>query len=118
MTDINSELDIDILVRKFYDKLLNDKLMSPYFQDLDLESHFKNIVAFWSLILLDKPGYQNNVFEKHARLEINETHFERWVLLFCETIDDLYNGQKADLAKSRAHILSYTFISKMNKKSD
>jgi hemoglobin len=58
------------------------------------------------------------VFEKHARLEINETHFERWVLLFCETIDDLYNGQKADLAKSRAHILSYTFISKMNKKSD
>ena len=112
MRDIETESDIDVLVRTFYGKLLENSFMSQHFQGLNFEEHFPKIVSFWSLILLDKFGYASNVFDKHVHLKINQEHFDTWVKLFSETIDELYKGEKAELAKQRAAVLGYTFSSK------
>jgi hemoglobin len=112
-TDIINEKDIELLVNNFYNKLLLDELMAPHFHGLDLKNHIPRIISFWEMVLLDKPGYKTNVFDKHSHLQINQKHFDRWVELFSETVDEFFSGEKANLAKHRAAILGYTFGSKM-----
>jgi hemoglobin len=112
--DIKSEEDITLLVHSFYDKLLLDEFMAVHFHGLDLKHHFPRIIDFWSLILLDKMGYTSNVFDKHIHLNINQQHFDRWLQLFSKTVDELFEGEKANFAKQRAAVLGYTFGSKMD----
>jgi len=71
--------------------------------------------AFWNFILLDKAGYTGNVFDKHAMLKIDETHFDQWLLHFTGVLHDFFEGEKAALAKQRAEVLKFTFLSKMRK---
>lgn len=112
--EITIQANVDHLVRSFYDRVLNDELLSPHFVGIDLEHHLPRIAAFWALILIDQEGYKGNVFDRHSQLEIDERHFDRWVELFCETVDEYFIGEKAELAKQRAKLLRYTFLSKMN----
>lgn len=93
-----------------------DKLLSPHFAGVDLEHHLPRISAFWALILIDQEGYKGNVFDRHAHLKIDNSHFDRWVALFIETVDEYFIGEKAELAKQRAKLLQYTFVSKLNNK--
>ena len=114
-TEIATQDNVDQIVRAFYGKVLKDDLLAPHFAGVDLEHHFPRMIAFWSLILTDQEGYKGNVFDKHAHLNINKSHFDRWVELFCQTVDELFIGEKAELAKQRAKLLAYTFVSKMEK---
>jgi hemoglobin len=113
MKDIQNEDDINKLVVHFYTKLMNNDITAPKFTNLNLEEHFPKIVSFWALILLDKEGYKTNVFDKHTHLNINKTDIEIWLKLFVESLDEMYLGEKAELAKQRAQVLSYTFSSKL-----
>jgi hemoglobin len=114
-TEISTQSDVDHLVRSFYGKVLKDELLSPYFAGIDLEHHLPRMVAFWSLILIDQEGYKGNVFDRHSHLDIDNRHFDRWVELFTQTVDEYFIGEKAELAKQRAKLLQYTFVSKMGK---
>lgn len=113
--DITAPEDVDQLVRAFYGRVLKDELLSPYFADIDLGHHLPRMVAFWALILLDQEGYKGNVYDKHAHLKVDNSHFDRWVGLFSRTVDEHFAGEKAELAKQRAKLLQYTFVSKMEK---
>jgi hemoglobin len=115
MKEIALHNDVACLVTAFYGKVLKDDLLSPYFAGIGLEHHLPRMTAFWSLILIDEEGYKGNVFDKHALLDINQIHFDRGVGLFCQTVDEYFIGEKAELAKQRAKLLAYTFISKMGK---
>ncbi len=86
--------------------------MQPAFAGLDFQHHVPNIVAFWSLVLLDEEGYKTNVFDKHLHLPIQPHHFDIWRDTFVATVNRLFKGEKADLAIQRATVLSYTFKSK------
>ena len=112
--EITTQDNVDHLVRSFYTKVLKDELLSPHFAGIDLEHHLPRIAAFWALILIDKEGYKGNVFDKHVHLDINNSHFDRWVQLFTQTVDEYFIGEKAELAKQRAKLLQYTFVSKLN----
>lgn len=113
--DIQSEEDVAFLVRTFYGRVLKDELLAPHFAHIDFEEHFPRMIAFWSFILLDKAGYKGNVFDKHVNLQISEEHFDRWIKHFTGVVHDFFEGEKADLAKQRAEVLKYTFLSKMKK---
>lgn len=113
MKDISTYSDIETLVSKFYDKLLNDPITSVKFHHLDIVNHLPKIVDFWAFILIDKPGYTGNVFDKHLPLNLEPQHFEIWVKYWIDTVHQLYEGPKAELAIQRAQILSYTFQSKL-----
>lgn len=47
----------------------------------------------------------------HMRLK--EEHFKRWLFLFNQTLDELFVGEKVDLAKQRAAVIGWTIQSKM-----
>ncbi|HWY39066.1 MAG TPA: group III truncated hemoglobin [Bacteroidia bacterium] len=113
--DITTEEHVEFLIKTFYGRLLQDEFMAPHFKEVNFEEHFPRMTAFWNFILLDKAGYTGNVFEKHVHLQINEAHFDRWIMHFTQTLHDFFEGEKATLAKQRAEVLKFTFLSKMPK---
>jgi hemoglobin len=111
--DIQNKEDIELLVRTFYDSLLTEETMKPVFANTNLEAHMPHMIAFWSLVLLDEEGYKTNVFDKHVSLPIKEEHFAMWLQHFEKTVDSLFAGEKAEQAKQRAHLVAYTFKTKL-----
>jgi hemoglobin len=68
------------------------------------------IVNFWETVLLGKASYRGNVLEIHQHIHqlsaFKKEHFERWVFLFKTTVDELFSGEKAELAKQRAESIA------------
>ena len=113
LPDIDNETKIEFFIRCFYDKVMKDDLLAEHFNGINFEHHVPRMIQFWSFILLDKPGYTGNVFDKHVHLKIGKEHFDRWLRHFHEVMDSNFYGEKASLAKQRADLLGYTFESKM-----
>ena len=113
--DIKNREDLELLVNSFYDKLLQIEEIKPVFAGIDFPSHVPHIVAFWAFVLLDEEGYTTNVFDKHIDLPIQPHMFDIWLEMFNSTVDELFCGEKAEIAKQRATSLSYTFKSKWEK---
>lgn len=112
MRDIEIKQDIELLINKFYSELLLIDEIKIVFQNIDFIKHVPHIVHFWSFVLLDEPGYKTNVFDKHISLPIKSHQFDIWLSVFTSAVDQLFAGEKADLAKSRATVLAHTFKSK------
>lgn len=111
--EITSKGDIEKLVDVFYGKVLKDDVLAPFFKFLDFEKHIPKMVHFWSFVLLDEAGYTTNVTEKHLKMPLKGEHFDRWISLFQETIDELFEGEKAEQAKQRAILVGWTIKHKM-----
>lgn len=115
MNDIRNEADIALLVDTFYERVFANEMLAPFFAHLDFDAHKPKMIFFWSFVLLDKPGYTTNVFDKHIHMPLKREHFNAWVTLFHQTVDDLFAGEKANDAKLRATTLGWTFGEKMEK---
>ncbi|MEY3237977.1 MAG: hypothetical protein RI883_2078 [Bacteroidota bacterium] len=114
MKDIETRSDIEIMVNKFYAKIMIDKLLSPFFKNLNFEIHLPKMVDFWAFVLLDEVGYSTNVTEKHLKMALNKEHFAQWLKLFNETINQNWEGENAEKAKQRAYLIGWTIESKMS----
>jgi hemoglobin len=108
-TDIADRGDCEQLVRAFYGRALRDPIIGWIFTDvahLDLEAHVPAIASFWETILLGADSYRGGAFRPHAalhaRVGLRAGHFERWLVLWRETVDELFAGPRAELAKSHA----------------
>ena len=112
--DITTKEDIEILINTFYDKVVKDQLIGPFFKHLDFSMHLPKMIHFWSFVLLDEAGYTTDVTKVHVKMRISAGHFDRWIALFNTTTDALYLGEKAKMAKQRAFLMRWTMESKMN----
>jgi len=115
-TEIKTEADIKRLVDTFYAKVNRDPLLSPVFNDVakvDWEKHLPTMYNFWGSLLLGKGNYSGRPFPPHAVLPIGNTHFERWLQLFSETVDELFSGLSAEMAKQRARNIAGVFRHKL-----
>jgi hemoglobin len=110
---IENQADIELLVRTFYSKALENDSLAPHFEGIDFEHHFPRMFDFWGFILLGKEGFTGNVFDKHKQLNVGQNEFDVWVQLFHQTVDELFEGENAEKAKSQASLLGYTFSQKM-----
>lgn len=113
--DIENKADVENMVRVFYGKATKDHEIGHFFEKIDFEKHFPRMFAFWNFILLDEAGFTGNVFDKHVNIGIESKHFPVWMKHFKETVDELFAGPKAELAKQRAEVLAYTFDAKLKK---
>jgi hemoglobin len=109
LSDITSAADIDQLVAHFYQQVLSDAIIGFFFTDIariDLDSHLVTISQFWQRQLLSSGDYKGRPFEVHQHLqqhaELTEHHFHRWLYLFQQSVDTLFTGPRAELAKARA----------------
>ena len=114
--DIITLEDIKTLVDVFYEKVRQDELLGPIFneriQDL-WPQHLKKMYAFWQTILLEQHTYLASPFPPHAQLPVDHSHFQRWMELFILTTDELFQGEKAYEAKWRAGKMAELFESKI-----
>ena len=105
--------DIKIFVDEFYAKVRNDQLIGPVFLEAipdDWQPHLNKMYAFWNAALFGVAGFRGNPFAKHAPLKIELQHFNRWLELFYETIDENFEGFVAEDAKHRAELMANTFL--------
>lgn len=116
MEDIISMEDVRQLVDRFYDKVNADALLSPVFNDfarVDWEKHLPVMYNFWGSILLGAASYSGQPFPKHMALPVTGEHFSRWMDLFLETINENFEGPKAEEAIQRANAIAMVFQSRM-----
>jgi hemoglobin len=109
LPDIEGRADCERLVRSFYGRAMVDPIIGFIFVDiaeLDLEAHVPAITSFWETVLLGAKTYAGGAFQPHAelnaRVELREGHFERWLVLWFATVDELFAGERANLAKIHA----------------
>ena len=120
MNDINSRDDIELLVRSFYSKVRKNETLGYIFDDvvkIDWDHHIPILVDFWETILLDANSYQRNAMAKHfkvnQKIKLESLHFNTWLSLFDATVDEHFQGAKANLAKQRAHSIAQIMQLKM-----
>lgn len=100
----------------FYERAMSDPVIGFIFVDvahLDLQEHLPRIASFWQTILLGEHTYTGNPFAAHARLhkqvELRSGHFERWLGLWSQTVDELFIGERAEAAKVHARRVASAF---------
>jgi hemoglobin len=103
-------------VRAFYGAALVDPIIGWLFTDiarLDLEEHVPKIASFWETVLLGGQSYRGGAFAPHAALHmkapLRRGHFERWLWLWHTTVDELFAGAHAELAKRHADRVANAF---------
>lgn len=117
MQEIKKLDDIKQMVDTFYDKVNKDKELSYIFNDfakINWVTHLPIMYSFWSKLLLGEGDYRGNPFQKHIPLPIESHHFDRWVELFKQNIDEQFIGEIAEEAKLRAENIAYVFDNKLS----
>jgi hemoglobin len=111
--DIENRHDIELFVNRFYDKVKDDELLGPVFKNLNWPHHLPIMYNFWGSLLLGDQTYSGNPLQKHLPLSIDSRHFQQWLKLFTQTLDENFSGEKAAEAKQRVQSIAYIFQLKM-----
>lgn len=113
--DITGLDDIKVFVDAFYAKVQQDELIGPVFADVitDWAPHLEKMYAFWNAALFSVPGFKGTPFAKHAPLPIDSTHFDRWLEIFHETINERFEGPMAEDTKNRAGLMAAVFVARL-----
>ncbi|MBS1950157.1 MAG: globin family protein [Cytophagales bacterium] len=102
LRDIENLEDIKSLVDSFYGKVRKDEKLKDIFNAVIQNrwpEHLEKMYRFWQTVLLDEHTYQGSPFIPHAQLPVDEEHFNQWLKLFFETVDEKFTGAKAERAK-------------------
>lgn len=115
--EISNISDIRLLVDTFYKRAEDDDLLSPIFAKRfkTHNSPLDPLYRYWGNVLLElEEGAVDEIpFPKHQDLPLTHQHFDRWLSLFHQTVDDLFSGPLAEKAKFRAIRMSEIFRYKM-----
>lgn len=110
---IENREDIELMVNSFYEKVTKDDLIGPFFNEVaktNWDIHLPKMYSFWSDLLLGSADYMGRPFPPHVPLGLEKKHFERWLSLFVQTVDEHFIGLKADEAKNRALRIASNFM--------
>lgn len=118
--DVESRGDCERLVRAFYGRAMTDPIIGYIFVDvakLDLVEHIPVITSFWETMLLGHRTYAGGAFgvhqQLHARAPLRAEHFTRWLSLWTTTVDELFAGPRAELAKAHADRVARAFLRRL-----
>ncbi len=115
MKDIENKEDVKLLVDLFYEKAMKDELLGPIFDHAikDMSAHLPKIYSFWGTLLIGEMSYHGSPFGVHRNAGLDKRHFDRWVKLFSDTVDENFEGPVAVSAKNFAKTNGYIFESKL-----
>lgn len=116
MNEIKNLEDVKVVVDCFYNKVRQDELLKDVFNDVIQDrwpAHLEKMYRFWQTVLLDEHTYYGSPFLPHAKLPVNIEHFNRWLELFDETVDENFVGEKADRMKWQGRRMAEMFHSKI-----
>ena len=114
-----TEEGIRVLVDAFYTRVRADPDLAPIFASAipgDWQPHLTKMYAFWSSVMLTTGRYKGNPVIKHLVIPaIYPELFDRWLSLFNESCDELFEdnvshefqGKAARIAESLKLALFY-----------
>jgi len=121
MKDLENIKDVEFLVDEFYQKVVVDELIGKFFTivvNFEWEVHIPIMVSFWETVLFGKASYKGNPMVKHVELnklsKLEPVHFERWLKLWKETVNENFIGEKAQEAVTKAETIAKLMESKLN----
>ena len=107
--DITGKKEIQEVMQLFYEKANADKMIGKFFTQVvkvNWENHIPVMTAFWENVLFYSGDYEGNPLEAHKKLHAQTAttskHFNRWLKLFNETIDQHFSGSNATKMKQHA----------------
>lgn len=114
-SDIQNREDLSKLITTFYGKVRQHEELGPFFNETisDWEEHFLTLTDFWETNLFFVQGYKGNPVKAHLDVDANfgnaieQAHFGNWLELWFTTVDEMFEGEKAHLAKERARNMSH-----------
>ena len=111
--DINSKEDLTILVTSFYEKVRKNPEIGFIFDDIakvNWDVHTPIIIEFWEGVLFQSGNYRNNPIAIHKHVNslfpLEKKHFEEWLRLWNATVDEMFEGNNAELIKQRARSIA------------
>jgi hemoglobin len=120
--DIQNEQDVKQLVDSFYSKVMVDEEIGYIFTDIakiSLQEHMPIMYDFWNSMLLHTATYHRNPMIKHIELHdktpLLSIHFERWLMLWEETIKEHFEGEIANSAIKNAKNIARIMEMKINR---
>ena len=111
-SEILSPEDVKVLIKTFYDKLLQSEI-KHHFLHLNLDLHLPKVESFWNATIFPDKTYSSNLMEKHQHLPLQKEDFKIWQHLFWKSVDELYDGSTAELMKNRAASIAYIMQKKL-----
>lgn len=104
------------MVRSFYTRAFTDEVLGPIFVDvakMDLDAHMPIMCDFWENILFQAGKYRGGMgavhFHLHTKTPLRMMHFQRWLDYWEETVDELFVGERANIAKMHAGRVAGSF---------
>lgn len=111
--DVEHIEDIRLLVNDFYEQVLADALLAPFFAQIPparWEKHLELMSQFWHNAAFHSGVYTGNPMRTHAAIHaqkpLSHEIFSRWYDLWSQTVDTLFEGKNADKMKQTAHSIS------------
>jgi hemoglobin len=121
MKKLETREDIELLVNKFYDKVGNDPTIGFFFTDVakvNWNHHLPKMYAFWETLLFGQISYKGNPMAAHfpvnEKIPMEKFHFEHWLKLWTETVEEHFSGEMADLAIYKATNIANLMAHKMD----
>jgi hemoglobin len=127
MNDIQNREDVTLLVNTFYTKVRANDELGPIFNTAikDWDAHLIHLTNFWESQLFRKNVFSGNPLKKHVEVDEKNNNqltndlFGLWLQFWLGTIDELFKGELADLAKDRArNIASFMFMEIFRSRQD
>lgn len=122
--DLNHRKDIELLINSFYEKVRLDESLGYIFDEIahvDWENHLPVMYDFWETTLFHTGSYKRNAMQAHISLNekipLTKAHFDQWLNLFKSTVDELFEGEIANNAKTRAISIATMIQIKISNKS-
>lgn len=119
-TDILTRADIEMLINRFYERVQIDDVIGYFFNDVtetDWEVHLPKMYDFWEVILFGTGRFKGNPMMVHKEIHNKSTmkpdHFQHWLALFQNTVDQLFEGSNAEDIKSSASNIAKSLMYKV-----
>ena len=113
--DITDSRDVARLVNVFYDRVRDDDILGPIFDDIahvDWATHLPRMYDFWESVLFARATFKGAPLLVHRalaqRTPLAPATFDHWIWLFQSTVDDLFSGPMAEHAKNSAARIAAT----------
>ena len=115
LRDISTRKDVETLVATFYSKVRLHPEIGPFFNVTisNWPEHLSKLSDFWETNLFFKKAYKGNPLRAHVVVDenfdqgIEQSHFGNWLELWFCTVDELFEGKNAHLAKERARNMAH-----------
>jgi hemoglobin len=119
--DIQDRDDVSALVSAFYAKVRANKEIGHFFNETirNWPEHLEKLTDFWETNLFMVSKFHGNPIRAHKQVDeafkqsIEQRHFGEWLNMWFATVDEMFTGEMANIAKNRARNMAHNLFMNM-----